>query len=194
MSSIIAVYRDIFSEMAGLPDKERYSCVPWFAKNIYPPKRYQWAGYIGDCQGPNALAFGFNLEFRPEWQTASRSLTAHRLAEVLAPLADDELHWYGKPGFPYRNPPHLALPPMPGEQTVEQADLELLMWQLNKILDDKILWSARGLMRPQIQVMRRIGDAMAGQDMDIVEKRIREAIVDMRPLVSLMTGRTPPAR
>jgi len=184
MQPIVQAYRDAFIEVIGQPDRESDLPVPWFARNSWD--RVQWAPYVGDCFGPGALAFGINVEFLPTWRKIRPRLQISALEECLRPLGKDEWHWEGRPGFLCRNP---EVVPLYQHQPLSQIDLTRWLHNLDEILDGRRTWRDGRPMRPQLQVMRRIGPARLGASADEIRHAMRRAAADMQPLMDLLRNR-----
>lgn len=177
-------YRHIFINEVGQPHRESDLPVPWFARNVW--NKVQWAAYIGDCFGPGALAFGISIEFLPTWRKIRPRLVESVLEECLKPLANDEWHWEGRPGFLCRNP---GVEPLYSHQRVAEIDLSQWLRDLDEILHGQRRWQDGRPMRPQLQIMRRVGNCGLSCNMTKVRGRIRDTIRDMHPLMNLLCNR-----
>lgn len=179
-------YRKVFMEEMGQLYKESNQPVTWFAHNYWD--KLQWAAYIGECQGFNALACGINLEFRPAWRKVHPRLSVNAIAPLLEVLGEDEWHWLGRPGFLCRNPGIVNL--YDTRLKVKQIDLSKWLYDLKDIMDNRVTWeNGPKLMRPQLQIMRRVGDSSLTQDMEEVRHNIRVAMRDMKPVMDLFSGK-----
>ena len=186
MDSIVARYRQLFIETVGMPNPNRGESdlpVPWFARNIW--RRLQWSAYVGECQGPKGLGFGLNLEFLPEWRAVRRRLTTENMRNRLEGLHHYEWHWQGRPGFLIKNPP---VYPLAAHQLVQEIDINAWLHELDEILRGEKKCPNDWKMRPQLQIMQRVGNARIDENMRTVEDRIRQIITDMQPLITLFRG------
>ncbi|MDO8589431.1 MAG: hypothetical protein Q7T82_20605 [Armatimonadota bacterium] len=181
---LVEAYRAAFATEVGYPDQESPLPVPWFAHNHW--NKVQWAAYIGDCQGPGALAFGVNIEFLPVWRKIRPRLEVGRLKDVLEVIAEDLWNWQGRPGYICRNP---GVETLYSPQPVADVDLAQWLGDLDEILHGNVKWHDGRPMRPQLQVMRRVGNNSLSQDMHEVRGNIRQAMRDMSPLMNLVCGR-----
>jgi hypothetical protein len=188
MESLAQRYRTAFVDEIGPVKPVGDLPVPWFAHKRCP-YNLQWAGYVGKCQGENALAFGFNIEHKIAWDNVRDRLTVHALEDALSDIGNEEWHWQGKPAFPCRVPPQPVDLPLHGF-LVSQVRLDQWLDELDVIRRGR-QWQGpprAGLMRPRLAIMRRVGDASMAQDMGDVRINLRAARNDMRPLMRLFSG------
>ena len=184
-------FRVAFTAVVGEPDREgassaqpRTGPVQWITRNIVSD--LQWSGYRVEFS--QDLFFGLNLEFYDLWQWVRPRLADPRWPAILASLEDVEWHWWGRPGFRRRNPPFKELgPPLP------VAEVEVGAWlrELDRILDRApgSCWDDRGRpMRPQMQMMRRVGGGSQETSGPDLKGNIRQVTEDLRPVIDLLRG------
>lgn len=187
MGSIVDEYRDLFFSIMGRIDRQDPLPVPWFAYNFWD--KLQWSAYVGDCDGPRGLAFGINIEFTQTWKKIRPRLTEEALYSKLENLGNDEWHWHGRPGFLCKNPGIVDLYPRPFPR-VSQVDITKWLGDLDAILDGQMTWAGGTRpMRPQLQIMRRVGNYDFAEDMNTVQDNVRTAMKDMGRLMAYLSGR-----
>lgn len=157
---------------------------PWFCKDIFRKRDLQWAGYIGHVNDQeNALAFGVNLEFTPAWRRVFPKLkhNIETFSMLLCRHKGYDWRWMGRPGVIAKNPPVRFLSPI---VPTEQIDITKWVRELEDILDRKVMWSVRAPMRPQIQVMRKVGSIDEINEISAVHHNIKQTVNDLKPLVA----------
>ena len=159
---------------------------PWFCKDIFRKRDFQWAGYIGDfSQQEQALVFGINLEFIPAWRKVYPKISGNlgNFSDFLQRYKNLEWHWMARPGGRTRNPEIRYLSP---QMWTFQVDVNQWVGDLEQILYQKKMWSASMPIRPQIQIMRHIGLPIQLTDKSLIKQNIQQTVSDLQPLVDFL--------
>lgn len=159
---------------------------PWFCKDIFRKRDLQWAGYIGDFSTEKeALVFGINLEFTPAWRKVYPKIKADfgYFSDFLRRYKNLEWHWMARPGVIAKNPEIRFLAPKTWTFQVNPAEW---LVELEDILEKRKMWSSNVPMRPQIQIMRRVGLPIQLTDKPLIKKNIHQTVLDLKPLVDFL--------
>lgn len=133
---------------------------PWFCKDINRKDDIQWGGYIGPIfDETKALVFGFNLEYTASLKRIFPKLCRETdtFSAMLKSIPGYEFHWWGQSAIIHKNPKVRVLS---APILTELVDVNLWMTELENILEKRKGWSESVAMRPQIQIVQRVVQAV----------------------------------
>jgi len=184
-------YSRIFRRVVTGIDDQSDLPVPWFTHNIW--RDLQWTGYVGQCQDiQECLSFGLNLEKTKTWLIVSPRVADPRFQALLSSLENIEWRWHGRP-IQHMNKPAFDGGGPYDVRPADEVNIEEWLRDLGDIIEGRRTWSGPGklhgkLIRPHLQLMRRVGAASTDQDANDVEENMRRVMSDLRPMVSYLTG------
>jgi hypothetical protein len=182
-------YSRIFCSVVKSIDADSDLPVPWFTCKIW--RDLQWTAYVGQCQGNDkCLAFGLNLENTPTWTRVRPRLELPRFQEIISSLDAIEWRWQGRPRQKMKNPPFEGGCPY-AIMPANEVNVREWLPDLDAILSGRRTWEGGNLhgrlIRPHMQLMRRVAPASMEQLPDTVAANMRMTMSLLQPVVLFLS-------